>query len=179
MVKNTAAAIDRARTALADTEAKITDVTAKRAARLLAGDTAAAIGKLNGELDALRHAAATERDRIALLEKEAEKEAAERRASEKSALIERAEAKHTGLATAAAELQGHLVAADASFRKMLKRLYPAFLGLAENVGWLPDHAVFDRDSVGAMLIAKRLTRDIKQGGGEMNGRHRALRTMPR
>ena len=50
MGKNTGAAIDRARAALADTEAKITDITAKRAARLLAGDTAAAIGKLDGEL---------------------------------------------------------------------------------------------------------------------------------
>jgi len=65
MGKNTGAAIDRARAALADTEAKITDITAKRAAR----------GRHSrrdrqARRRTLRYAAATERDRIALLEQE-------------------------------------------------------------------------------------------------------------
>lgn len=60
MARNNAAQLDRSLSALASINSTISDLAAKRAARLLAGDNAGAIGRIDAEIETQRHAAKTE-----------------------------------------------------------------------------------------------------------------------
>src|SRR5262249_61292398 len=88
---NTAAALDRARENLQAIEKEISDLARKREQKLLAGDNVHSFVKVDGELERLRSNAAVERDRIALLEQEVEREEQERRARAREAQIKRIE----------------------------------------------------------------------------------------
>jgi hypothetical protein len=70
----TATKLTKARDALAELERKISELTATRDRRLLNGDAAAVLAKVEDEIAALRRAARTETDRIALLQQEAQRE---------------------------------------------------------------------------------------------------------
>jgi hypothetical protein len=63
----TATKLTKAREALAELEHKITELTTARDRRLLDGDAAAAVAKVEDEIAAAQRAARTETDRIALL----------------------------------------------------------------------------------------------------------------
>ena len=81
--------LEQARTTLTEIEAKIAELTAKRRGRLLAGDAANLIGRLDDEIGALQRAARTEVDRIALLEIEARRAEAEAIARRRAETITR------------------------------------------------------------------------------------------
>jgi hypothetical protein len=83
---NTVSSLDRARADLAAVEGDLAAMQAKRQARLLAGDTASAISKIDLELEALQQAARTERDRILAL--------TEQQKAEEAAAAEQAKAEH-------------------------------------------------------------------------------------
>jgi hypothetical protein len=108
-----------ARETLAELESKVAELGSKRRGRLLAGDPAAAVAAVDSEIEKLKHAAQTERDRIKLLEAEVEREAGEKRAREKAALIGRIEKKLAERDAAGAELQAAIVKSDAAFRRVV------------------------------------------------------------
>jgi hypothetical protein len=124
----TATKLEAAKAALADIEAKITGVKAKRAEQLLAGYAPMQIAKLDAELSGLQHAANTERDRAELLQEQAEKEEVERVAREKAALIKRVEAKLAERDAIAAELQAVITKADALYRDLISKSKEADAG---------------------------------------------------
>jgi hypothetical protein len=117
--KNAGHRLEEARAALTEIDGKLAELGRTREQRLLAGDGAAEIAKLDAEIADLRHAQQTETDRIRLLEAEAAREANERRVKEKLGLIERVEKKLTERDAAAAELQNAIEQADKCFRKMI------------------------------------------------------------
>jgi hypothetical protein len=114
------AALDRARSTLAEINARSAEATAKRKARLLAGDSAISIGKLDAEITDLQRAAGTEVDRIRLLEVEAQREEAETVAKRRSALTERFAAKLAEADALADALQADLARVEKTFRQIIK-----------------------------------------------------------
>jgi hypothetical protein len=113
-----AKALTEARNALADVEAKLAQLKAKREALLLAQDDRA-LDKLEDELAALRRQVERAADRVSLLEVEARRAEAARQAKEKRGLIERIEKKLEASNEAAAELQNLVELADKAFRKVI------------------------------------------------------------
>jgi hypothetical protein len=97
--------LDKARGVLAETEAKIAALEGRRRVRLVAGDPADIIGKLDEEIGALRKAAAVETDRIGLLQEEARKADIEAIAKRRSGLINRFTKKLEAADAVAAELE--------------------------------------------------------------------------
>jgi hypothetical protein len=116
---DTATALAQARSTLQEIESKAGEQASKRRASLLNGVTAAEIAAVDGEIEKHKHAAQTERDRIKLLEAEAEREAGERRARERQSLIARIEKKLAERDAAGAELEQAIAKCDAAFRKIV------------------------------------------------------------
>jgi hypothetical protein len=113
------AKLEAARSTLADINAKAAEATAKRKARLIAGDPAAAIGKLDTEIAELQHAAQTEADRIRLLESEAAREEAEAAAKRRAALTDRFAGKLAEADTLAEQLQTDIAKVEKTFRAII------------------------------------------------------------
>jgi hypothetical protein len=113
-------ALTHARSTLASLEAQIGELTSRRRGRLLAGDDATAIAALDTALDKLQHAARTERDRIVLLEAEAEREAGERRARERAGLIDRIERRLAARDAAGAKMAAAIVEMEKAFREYVR-----------------------------------------------------------
>jgi hypothetical protein len=88
--KNTLA-LEAARAAVADINKRLDDLNRTRAERLLAGDEAASIAKIDDEIAIAQHAAKTEIDRIILLDEEVSHEEALRVAKRKGDQIGRIE----------------------------------------------------------------------------------------
>jgi hypothetical protein len=97
--------LEKARGVLAETEAKIAALEGRRRVRLVAGDPADIIGKLDEEISALQKAAAVETDRIGLLQEEARKADIEAIAKRRSGLINRFAKKLEAADAVAAELE--------------------------------------------------------------------------
>jgi len=90
--KNAAGALDRARAALAETTKQIGELEATRNEMLLADQDAKAAA-LDQQIEEQRRLERGHRDKVALLEKEAERERAARQAKEKQELVQRIEKK--------------------------------------------------------------------------------------
>src|SRR5450759_2889776 len=88
--KNTLA-LEAARAAVVDINKRLDDLNRTRAERLLAGDEAASIAKIDDEIAIAQHAAKTEIDRIVLLDEEVSHEEALRVAKRKGDQIGRIE----------------------------------------------------------------------------------------
>jgi hypothetical protein len=110
-------ALDRARVVLAETQAKLAALATERDTALLRG-TDADVAKVDAAVEATEKLLRTHTDRVRLLEGEAEKEAAARRAKEHAALIGRVEGKLRERDQAVAELAGCAAAADAALVKV-------------------------------------------------------------
>jgi hypothetical protein len=110
-------ALDRAKVVLAETRAKMAALATERDAALLRG-TDADVAKVDAAVEATEKLLRTHTDRVRLLEGEAEKEAAARRAKEHEALIGRVEGKLAERESAVAELAGCAAAADAALLKV-------------------------------------------------------------
>ena len=108
-----------AQAALAEVDNKLAEIGRTRAQRLLAGDGASAIAKLDAEIATLQHAAQTERDRIRLLEAEAEREEAEAVVRRRADLMVRFQKKLNEADAVAGELQDTMATAEALFRKVI------------------------------------------------------------
>jgi hypothetical protein len=106
-------ALDRAKVVLAETRVKLGELAVQRNAALLRG-TDADVAKVDAAVEATEKLLRTHTDRVRLLEGEAEKEAAERRAKEHAALIGRVEAKLAERNRAVAKLADCVAAADAA-----------------------------------------------------------------
>jgi hypothetical protein len=115
-----AAALTVARATLQEIETRSATLASKRRERLLDGENADAIAVIDADLSKLQHKAKTERDRIALLEAEAEKQAGEKRAKEREGLIARIEKKLADRDAAGAELQAAITQCDKAFRKIVE-----------------------------------------------------------
>jgi hypothetical protein len=134
---------------LEEIDVKIAALVERRKERLLAGDNAIAIAKIDGEIAPLQQQSATERDRIAVLQVEADREAAEQRAREHKALIGRIEKKFSARDIAVAELVAAVKAADDCLRKLI--LLGNDLRAAWN--WEPHDAAACLLPAGAILTA--------------------------
>jgi hypothetical protein len=110
-------ALDRAKVVLAETQNKIAALALERNTALLRG-TDADVAKVDAEVDATEKLLRTHGDRIKLLEAEAEKEEAARRAKEHEALIGRVEAKLAERNKISEELASHVAAADAALLRL-------------------------------------------------------------
>jgi hypothetical protein len=77
--KNTAASLDRARITLKEIDEHITGLVGRRRERLLAGESATNISKIDVELEDLRRTRQVEADRAELLDTQLKREANERR----------------------------------------------------------------------------------------------------
>src|SRR5215471_16450017 len=91
--RNGTAALDETRKALAGTDAEIVALRQRRADELRGAADSAALDKLDDSIRALEIVAGRHRERVTLLEAEAERERIERQAKEKASLIERIEAR--------------------------------------------------------------------------------------
>ena len=109
-----------AQSALAEIEQKLSELAAKREARLLAGDAAGAITRIDDEIATLRRAEQTERDRITLLNKEAEHQEKLAIARRRAGMIDRVEKKLAAADALADELQAAIGQCDALLRKIVK-----------------------------------------------------------
>src|ERR1035437_3791446 len=109
--------LKKAHDAQAAIVAQIADKEAARNAALLAGDDAAAVAKIDGEIEALHHAERTESDRIKLLEAEVEKEEGLARAKRRADIIVRVKAKIAERDEVGAELEKKLGEAVKLFRR--------------------------------------------------------------
>jgi hypothetical protein len=109
--------LKKAHDAQAAIVAQIADKEAARNAALLAGDDAAAVAKIDGEIAALHHAERTEADRIKLLEQEAEREEGLARAKRRAELIGRVKARIAERDQVGAELEKKLGEAVKLFRR--------------------------------------------------------------
>jgi hypothetical protein len=110
-------ALARAKVVLAETQNKLAALALERNTALLRG-TDADVAKVDAEVEATEKLLRTHSDRVKLLEVEAEKEEAARRAKEHAALIGRVEAKLAERDRAIAELAGCAAAADAALLKV-------------------------------------------------------------
>jgi hypothetical protein len=110
--------LDRAKAALAETQARLAALATKRNAELLRG-TDASVALVDGEIEVVQRLLRTHTDRVKLLEVEAEQAAVAKRAKEKSDLIGRIETKLAERDKIAAELAKCVKAADEAFVKLL------------------------------------------------------------
>jgi hypothetical protein len=120
MAKNITARLDRSRATLAEINARLASLTDRRRERLLAGDNAAAIGKIDSEIEAQQRAAKTEADRVLLLEREAATEAVAAENRRREAATDAFAAKLREADAAGDELQAVLEKADELFRKIIR-----------------------------------------------------------
>jgi hypothetical protein len=111
--------LEVARATLAEIQQKIAELQGKRRVRLVAGDPAAVIGKLDDELAALRKAAQVETDRIALLEEEARKAEVEAVVRRRAGLINRFEKKLQAADAVAVELEASIAKTTELFHKVI------------------------------------------------------------
>jgi hypothetical protein len=109
--------LKKAHDAQAAIVAQLADKEAARNAALLAGDDAAAVAKIDGEIAALHHAERTEGDRIKLLEAEVEKEEGLARAKRRADIIIRVKTKIAERDQVGAELEKKLGEAVKLFRR--------------------------------------------------------------
>ena len=171
---------DRLAAAKAELEAtnkQTAETAARRKARLLAGDTAAAIAKLDGELELLRQAAGTENDRIRLLEVEAAKEGREALAKKRAGLIDKF-AKTLAESDALADLmQSDLAKVEQTFRRIIKlreqalAMWPSGDSHSAAVARTPEGAAMSAGAI-ATLVKYELFRIGARpyAGGEMGAR---------
>jgi hypothetical protein len=119
MARNITAQLDRARSTLSELNAKAAEAAAKRKVRLVAGDAARDIAKLDSEIADLVQAAQVETDRIALLEAEAAREEDAAIAKRRAALTDRFAAKLAEADALAEQLQGDLAKVEKIFRAII------------------------------------------------------------
>jgi hypothetical protein len=117
---DTAAQLDRARSLLAETESKLEALSAKRKSRLLAGDHANALARLDQEIASLRHVRTVESDRIEVLQSEREREEAEERAQKRDSLTKEFEAILARSDAAGEELQSAVARVEEKFREVIR-----------------------------------------------------------
>jgi hypothetical protein len=110
--------LDQARAAHADAERRIGKLEDARITALLSDDDAKA-ARLDVELENQRRLARGFRDKIKLLEVEAEHEAAERRMREHEGLVQRFEKKLNDADAIAVELQADVALVEKKFRKII------------------------------------------------------------
>jgi hypothetical protein len=110
---------EAATAALAETQAQLTDLTARRDKALLADDVAGAV-KLGVEIEDVRRLADAHRQRLVLLAEEVQKEANERRVQAQAELIGRIEKKFTERTKVGEELAAVITQANRLFRKLLE-----------------------------------------------------------
>jgi hypothetical protein len=120
MAKNTTATLENARKALAVLEEEGAGLSAARDNLLVEGASAAEVGKLDKQIEVNRHAAATEKDRIALFEKklaeeerEAERRRHEQHVEEFAKTLEQADC-------AADELQASAMVLEETLRRVIE-----------------------------------------------------------
>jgi hypothetical protein len=169
------ARLEVAKAALAEIDGKVATVRDRRRERLLAGDAASVIGKIDGELDALHHAARTETDRVQLLQAAAEEEAARQQAKEKAALIERIEKKFRERDAAAAELAAGLAQAAKALGKMVDTGSAIAAAWAWPGGYL--HSLLLTTSSLSHAISSEMHRlgpEARLGGMDKGGTHARL-----
>jgi hypothetical protein len=126
--KSPANRLEQTRRDSAEADCKIGALEAERNAALLA-DRDAEAAKLDAELETLRRLARGFRDKIGLLEAEAERQEAAWRVKEHANLIGRIEKKLAERDAAGAELQAAITKCDELFRKMIQ------LGRAIDAAW--------------------------------------------
>jgi hypothetical protein len=119
--KDAKAALDRTRDALAPIETKLAELVSRRDERLLADDGVSEIEKLDKQIAALQSEAGIHRDKIAALEAQLDREAAERRIRERDEQIRQFEAGYAKLAELATEL-------DTDLRKAVEKYYSLIQG---------------------------------------------------
>lgn len=142
-----ATATDRfeaARAALAEAEAKVADIEARRRAALLSDRVDEAV-KLAGEINQQRAVAAAHADQVKLLIEQAEEEKNASRIKERLGLIQRVEAKLTERDRVGAELAGMIPALNKLYRRLLElgrevdAAWPWPTGDRQSIGVLPEH----------------------------------------
>lgn len=111
-------ALDRAKAVLAETQAKLAALATERDTALLRG-TDADVAQVDGQIEREEKLLRTHSDRVKLLQVEAEKEEAGRRARERASLIERLETKLAARNHAVGKLADLVAAADAAFLDVL------------------------------------------------------------
>jgi hypothetical protein len=117
---DTSARLDRARAALAEADDKLNALTARRAEKLIGGTAVRDLHRVDADIADTERVCATERDRVALLEKELAKEEAEARAKKHQARIESTEAKIAERVEEVATLQRMIADAQAQLRKVVE-----------------------------------------------------------
>jgi len=118
--KSATSALEETRKSLGDTNAGIENLRRQRTDELSGNADESTLDKLDAEIKRLEIMAGRLQERITLLQAEAERAEAERRAKEKQALIEKLDNKLIDERRAAAEqIRDGIAAADAGFRKLL------------------------------------------------------------
>jgi hypothetical protein len=116
--KTGAMTLEQARTSLAEVDAGLAKLGGDREAALIAGADDEAIAKIDERIEGQQRVRRTNADRVSLMQKEADRLAAEKVAREKAAHIERVEAVLAERDAAASDLQKHLVNAEKAFREV-------------------------------------------------------------
>src|SRR5262245_52940379 len=117
--KRAVSRLEQARADHAEAERKISKLEAARADALLA-DRDADAARLDAELETLRRLARGFRDKISLLEAEAEREENDRRVREREGLIRRLEIRLAERDETGRELQAKIGECEALFRRMIQ-----------------------------------------------------------
>jgi hypothetical protein len=167
--------LEIAQAALEDCKQKCAELEGKRREALLADNDAQA-ARLGTAIEEQRRLADVHRDKIALLEQEAAREARERQVRERRGLIERIEAKLAERDKAGAELVEAIKAADAAFIKMVD------LGRDIGAAWpWPSHdmapIMIGPGPIHGAIEAElyRLTARPFLGGGQPETKHAGLK----
>jgi hypothetical protein len=139
-------ALEQAQAAHAETGAKIVKLQLSRQQALVGDDTDDAIAKLDREIDGLASKKKVQADRVAALEQQLAREAAEQRAAEQEAIIERIEAKLADRDAVGAELAASIRETVRLFRKLIGITEDAVSGwpfnfVDQNVGLLSGNAI--------------------------------------
>jgi hypothetical protein len=112
--------LEAARAALVDSDRKVIDIGGRRSAALLASDDNAQVLAFDWDLAELERLRKIQRDRIVLLEREVEREQAERRAKISAKHIATIEAELDKFNEFATALQKHITAAAETYRALME-----------------------------------------------------------
>lgn len=153
--------IAKAQIALAETGQKLADIGAKRSAALLASDDNSQIIAFDREIEELKRVEKVQRDRIAALEREAEREEGLARAKRRSELIGRVKKRIAEADSVGAEMQA---AAD-QLVKLFKRECELRISLNAMWPWGNDAAAIGLNGI---AVKERLMWYLYKVGAVMN-----------
>lgn len=117
--------LDRARAALAETNARLATLAQDRRARLLADDDAA-VAEIDREVETLNRSARLLTDKLAVLEEDAQRQGAERRAAEREARLAAADAKFAEGDRIGEELEASIARTVELFKQLIAVRTEAF-----------------------------------------------------